>query len=146
MLILFFLKSGSQFDARQMFSTLQRFSQDFIAFLESRFIQFQMAVHVCHQGSDARRCERQYPADIGGCYKMPGGPHQVGSQDRTVCKGAVNVAFGESVCAQSDRPFSPPNNPETALHPANRQPRPVPSVCFELNADFATDKMQCLRS
>ena len=53
------------------------------------------------------RRQGQHPPDVAGRDEMPGGPHEVGAEDRALVEGPVDVGVGQALRPQAQRPLRP---------------------------------------
>ena len=76
--------------------------------LEDGGIERLAALAVGAHGVHARPRQVQHPADVGGPHEVPGGPQDVGAQDRTHIHGLLQVEFGQVAGALGDGPLRRP--------------------------------------
>ena len=56
-------------------------------------------------GEDARRRQREHPADVLRRYEMPGRPKDVRPKDVAPIEGAIDIRVGERRCAKRQCPL-----------------------------------------
>src|SRR4051794_40438999 len=69
-------------------------------------IYFVLAIHVRVNGVHAGSCKGEQPAYVFRGDKVPGGPHDVGTQDSALGKGVVEGQVGSRTQALADTPLS----------------------------------------
>jgi hypothetical protein len=94
-----------EFLAGELVPAAQGADQQRGSLLQHLLVQSQLPVVVGVQRVDARRGERQHPADLGGQNEVPGRPQDVGPEDGPVREGPVEVGVADAGGALADRPF-----------------------------------------
>ena len=74
---------------------------------EGAGVELVLSIVVGADGVDARRGQRQQPADVGRRDEVPGRPEQVSAEDGAGVERPIDVRIGETAGAQASAHFAP---------------------------------------
>ena len=99
------VEHGGQRRTRQMPPACKRAFHDLAAACEDLVVEPSLAAVMPVAGEDARRRQREHPADVLRRYEMPGRPKDVRPKDVAPIEGAIDVGVGERRCAKRQCPL-----------------------------------------